>query len=193
MKAGKVVKPPVASRAAVNKKLGLTQSRQAGSCTERVVVANAEREALIGREEEEMEEELKVERRQESDHKSSAKVTNILGNRSRGEEEVPTNVRGGRKLCISGGGGGGGGGGKGEGEGDLRNEGAEAVQGGEAADQPDQHLDVQSGSRNGERRKEEGGRDGTRGELGTGLSTLERVSKVSRNRTTVTYWSEQFL
>ena len=73
-------------------------------------------------------------------------------------------------------------------------------------DQSDQNQksDVQLATGNREKRMEEeggGGRgrsksggDGAKGELGRGgLSTLERVSKVSSNRTTVTYWSEQFL
>ena len=174
LKPGKVVKPPVASRAAVNKKLGLTQSRQARNC-------NGEREVLSGREEVDL---LEVESRKEIEDKA----TNILGNQSSGGE-LPTNVRDGGKVCISGGGGG-------EGKGDLGN--AEAVQGGlegneEPVDQSDQHVDVQSETRHRERRGEGGsGSDGRRGELG--LSTLERVSKGSKgNRTTVTYWSEQFL
>ena len=178
LKPGKVVKPPVASRAAVNKKLGLTQSRQARNCN-----GERELEVLSGREEVEQ---VEVESRKESEDKVSAEATNILGNRSSGGE-VPTNVRDGRKVCISGGD---------DGTGDLGK--AEAIQGGlegneELVDQSDQHIDVQSETRHGERRREGGlGSDGRRGEVG--LSTLERVSKVSKgNRTTVTYWSEQFL
>merc|ERR550532_290622 len=135
LKPGKVVKPPVASRAAVNKKLGLTQSRQARSC-------NGEREVLSGREEVDL---LEVECRKESEDKA----TNILGNQSSGGE-LPTNVRNGGKVCISGGGGG-------EGKGDLGN--AEAAQGGregneEPVDQSDHHVDVQSETRHRERRGE---------------------------------------
>ena len=164
-KSGKVLKPPVASRAAVNKKLGLTQSRrQAGSCTERGVV--------------------EVE--------------------SRRGEEVPRKAKDGRQLCNSGGGEGG----EGVSDGEtvqgirLRGDVKTVVQ----LDQSDQNQksDVQLATGNREKRMEEeggGGRgrsksggDGAKGELGRGgLSTLERVSKVSSNRTTVTYWSEQFL
>ena len=165
-KSGKVLKPPVASRAAVNKKLGLTQSRrQAGSCTER-----AEREVV------------EVE--------------------SRRGEEVPRKAKDGRQLCNSGGGEGG----EGVSDGEtvqgirLRGDVKTVVQ----LDQSDQNQksDVQLATGNREKRMEEeggGGRsksggDGAKGELGRGgLSTLERVSKVSSNRTTVTYWSEQFL
>ena len=170
MKLDKVLKPPVASRAAVNKKLGLTQSRQAG------------RVAANGREEVEQ---LKM----ESDHKTSAGVINILGNQSGGEEEAK-NVRDGRVCILRGR--------QGKEElGDVGKASADAVdaclgENEEALDQSDQHVEVQSASGNRERRIERGG-ERMRGELGTGLSTLERVSKVSRNRTTVTYWSEQFL
>ena len=167
-KSGKVLKPPVASRAAVNKKLGLTQSRrQAGSCTER-----AEREVV------------EVE--------------------SRRGEEVPRKTKDGRQLCNSGGGEGG----EGVGDGEtvqgirLRGDVKTVVQ----LDQSDQNqksvVQLATGSRE-KRMEEEGGEgrgrsksggDGAKGELGRGgLSTLERVSKVSSNRTTVTYWSEQFL
>ena len=174
-KSGKVLKPPVASRAAVNKKLGLTQSRrQAGSCTER-----AEREVVGGGEE-------------------------VVEVESRRGEEVPRKAKDGRQLCNSGGGEGG----EGVSDGEtvqgirLRGDVKTVVQ----LDQSDQNQksDVQLATGNREKRMEEeggGGRgrsksggDGAKGELGRGgLSTLERVSKVSSNRTTVTYWSEQFL
>ena len=45
-------------------------------------------------------EQVEVESRKESEDKVSAEATNILGNRSSGGE-VPTNVRDGRKVCIS--------------------------------------------------------------------------------------------
>ena len=169
-KSGKVLKPPVASRAAVNKKLGLTQSRrQAGSCTEREVVGGGE-------------EVVEVE--------------------SRRGEEVPRKAKDGRQLCNSGGGEGG----EGVSDGEtvqgirLRGDVKTVVQ----LDQSDQNQksDVQLATGNREKRMEEeggigrrkSGGDGAKGELGRGgLSTLERVSKVSSNRTTVTYWSEQFL
>ena len=196
------LKPPVASRAAVNKKLGLTQGRQAQQQAEQLNTqqsrqAQQNTSVRVVANEEEGKVDISREGRKRANENKIGDGEDLLGNVTERREVLNPGEKDFR--------------GKGEeGEGVLREDGGEIGQGAHKqnreskveGDKPEHRTEIRErimGESAGGRVRSKSGGDGGGGgaggvgSLGTGMSTLERVSKVSHNRTTVTYWSEQFL
>ena len=189
------LKPPVASRAAVNKKLGLTQGRQAQQAeqlnTQQSRQAQQNTSARVVANEEEGKVDISREDRNRANENTLGDGEDLLGNVTERREVLNP---GGKDFR---------GGGE-RGDGVLREDGGEIGQGAHKqnreskveGDKPDYRTEIREsimGESAGGRVRSRSGGGGGVGSLGTGISTLERVSKVSHNRTTVTYWSEQFL
>ena len=194
------LKPPVASRAAVNKKLGLTQGRQAQQAEQLNTQQSRQAQQNTSVRVVANEEEGKVGINKEGSNRANE---NTIGD----GEDLLGNVTERREVLNPGGKDFRGGGERGDGV--LREDGGEIEQGAHKqnreskveGDKPEHRTEIRESiigeSAGGRVRSRSGGGGGEGGggvgSLSTGMSTLERVSKVSHNRTTVTYWSEQFL
>ena len=194
------LKPLVASRAAVNKKLGLTQGRQAQQAEQLNTQQSRQAQQNTSVRVVANEEEGKVGINKEGSNRANE---NTIGD----GEDLLGNVTERREVLNPGGKDFRGGGERGDGV--LREDGGEIEQGAHKqnreskveGDKPEHRTEIRESimgeSAGGRVRSRSGGGGGEGGggvgSLSTGMSTLERVSKVSHNRTTVTYWSEQFL